>query len=924
MKRLISQSMCALIAALLLAPLAATLGAQTPPTGRVTGRVIDATNAQPLPGVPVEVVGSSIVTHTDLDGRWMLTLPPGSHRIKVVLEGYAERLVAVDVAAGQVRDVNVTLSLGGFTESVTVSGQATEAETASAAAQLVERRRASAITDNLGGQEMKLNADANAASALQRVTGLSVVDNQYVFVRGLGERYSNTTLNGAMLPSTEPERKVVSLDMFPAGLLDNVSVVKSYTPDRPAEFAGGLVEIVPSKLPSRPRFDLGYSFGANSRTFGKDVLDHPGGNNDWLGIGDSSRQLSPLFPTGKRVIRGGIFSPELGVSRVELEQLGETFANIWEPRAAKGRANQGWSAAYANRFGNLGVLASVSHSYRNERQLETQNYFRIDENGGLSPFSEYEYDAAATKATLAGVLNLAYQLTPNNRLSVQGFSTDKGRRETRTFEGFNADAGRVLRNARLLWQEENLRSAQVTGEHFVSTWSNSRLEWRGTVSRSNLDQPDMRETLYEQTGSRFLLADESQSGLRMFNDLDENAVDLGASWSIFFTNWRGLPTMVKAGPGYTRRERDFSSRRFRFIPLANTTERFDFSQAPEQIFTAANIGPYFELREETRATDFYTAEQTVASMFGMVDLPLTSAVRLIGGVRVERFEQIVDTFDLFDIDADGESATIRGEIAETDLFPSLNLVYAVRGNHNLRAGFSQTVNRPEFREVAPFEFTDIVGGRSVVGNADLTRSLIQNYDLRWEWFPGAEEVVSASVFFKNFDQPIERFVEPTAQLRTSYTNAASARNFGIELEARKRVTDFFLAGANYTFVDSEIELTPAQNNVLTSLVRPLSGTSRHLFNGLAEIRAGGTVGRVLVNYFGDRIADVGSLGLPDILEKGRATIDVALSQRIGRLNLRLSADNLTDEPVSFLQSAETQREYRIGRTLQITFGFSAF
>ena len=219
---------------------------------------------------------------------------------------------------------------------------------------------------------------------------------------------------------------------------------------------------------------------------------------------------------------------------------------------------------------------------------------------------------------------------------------------------------------------------------------------------------------------------------------------------------------------------------------------------------------------------------------------------------------------------------------------------------------------------------DIVGGRALIGNPELTRSLIQNFDLRWEWFPRAEEVVSASVFFKNFDQPIERFVEPTAQLRTSYTNAASARNFGIELEARKRVTDFFLAGANYTFVDSEIELTPAQNNVLTSLVRPLSGTSRHLFNGLAEIRAGRTVGRVLVNYFGDRIADVGSLGLPDILEKGRATIDVALSQRIGRLNLRLSADNLTDEPISFLQSAETQREYRIGRTLQITFGFSAF
>lgn len=923
MKRLIPFSLCALFVALLLAPVPAA-GAQTPATGKITGRVIDSTNAQPMPGVPVEVVGSSQVTHTDLDGRWSLTLPAGAHRIKVALEGYAERLVSVDVTAGQVKDVDISLPIGGFTEAVTVSGRTTEAETASAASQLIERQRASAITDNLGGQEMRLNADSTAASALQRVTGLSVVNNQYVFVRGLGERYSNTTLSGAVLPSTEPERKVVSLDMFPASLLDNVSIVKTYTPDRSAEFAGGLVEIVPSKLPSRPVLDLGVSFGVNSQTFGKDVFDHPGGGSDWIGRGDGGRALSSLFPADRRVTRGGIFSPELGVSRAQLEVLGETFENVWEPRAAEGRPNQGFSAAYANRFGNLGLLASVSQSYRNEFQQEVQNYFRTDEAGALTPFSEYDYAVSSNQGMLAGVANLSYQFTPNNRISLQGFSTDKGKRETRTFEGFNADAGRDLRNARLLWQEENLRTGQLSGEHFMSDMSNSRLEWRGTFSRSNLDQPDIRETLYEKTGNVFLMADESQSGLRMFNDLDEEAIDVAASWSMFFTNWIGMPTMFKAGPGYTRREREFASRRFRFIPLANTTERFDFSQRPEEIFTAANIGPLFELREETRNTDFYSAEQDVASFFAMIDLPLSNALRLVGGARIERFSQVVDTFDLFDTGEDGSPDTIRGQIEETDLFPSLNLVYAVRPDQNLRAGFSQTVNRPEFRELAPFEFTDIVGGRALIGNPELTRSLIQNFDLRWEWFPRAEEVISASVFFKNFNDPIERFVEPTAQLRTSYTNAASARNLGVELEARKRLAAFFFVGGNYTFVDSEIELTPAQNNVLTSLVRPLSGTSRHLVNGMAELRGGGTVGRVLFNYYGDRIADVGSLGLPDIVEKGRATLDLALSQRLGRLSIRLAADNVTNQPITFLQAAETQRDYRVGRTVTLQFGFSAF
>lgn len=921
MNRLTVRLLCA---ALLLLLAAGPAAAQTPATGRITGRVTDATNAQPLPGVPVEVVGTAHVAHTDLDGRWTLTLPVGSHRLKVALDGYAERIVAVDVTGSAMPDVNVALPIGGFSEAVTVTAQSSAAETSSAAALLIERQRAPAITDSLGGQEMRLNADRSAAAALQRVTGLSVVDNQYVFVRGLGERYSNTTLNGAMLPSTEPERKVVSLDMFPAGLLDNVSVIKSFTPDRSAEFAGGLVEIIPSKQPSRPVLDLGYTFGLNSLTYGKDVLDHPGGDTDWLGIGDGSRDLAAAFPSDRRVIRGGIYTPELGVSRAELELLGETFANVWEPQAAEGKPNQGWSAAYANRFGRLGVLGSLSHSYRNEHQTETQTYFRTDDEGALTPFSEYDYVSTAARGSLAGVASLSYQATPNNRVSFQGFSTDKGKRETRTFEGFNADAGRVLRNARLLWQEENLRTAQLGGEHFMPGLSNSRLEWRGTLSRSNLDQPDMRETLYEQTGTRFLLADESQSGLRMFNDLDEEAIDLAASWSVFFTNWQGLPTMLKAGPGYTRRERDFASRRFRFIPLTNATERFDFSQAPEAIFTAANIGPVFELREETRATDFYGAEQEVVSGFAMIDLPLSNSLRLVGGARVEQFSQVVDTFDLFDVDADGEAALIRGEIDETDIFPSVNLVWAMRHNQNIRAGFSQTVNRPEFRELAPFEFTDIVGGRAVIGNPDLNRSLIQNYDLRWELFPGAEDVLSASVFMKRFDQPVERVVEPTAQLRTSFANAASARNVGVELEARKRLNDVLLLGANYTLVDSEIELTPAQNNVLTSLVRPLSGTSRHLFNGLGELRVGGTIARVMFNAFGDRIADVGSLGLPDIIEKGRSTVDLALSQRAGRFTIRLSGDNLTDEPITFIQADATQREYRIGRTIQLTFGFSAF
>ena len=902
---------------------AVTAAAQTG-TGRVTGRVLDVHQGLPLPGAAVQVEGTQIEAFADVEGRFALTAPVGPQRLVVRFPGFEDRTITVEVTSDLLREVDVVIAPAGYSEEITVQGQSVDAETSSLSAQLLERQRASAITDNLGAQEMKANADSSAAAALQRVTGLSLVDDQYIFVRGLGERYSNTTLNGAMLPSTEPERKVVSLDMFPAGLLNSVSVVKSYTPDRSAEFAGGLVEIVPARLPIRPLLTGSYIVGGNSQTWGEDVLDHAAGDLDWLGLSNGSRSLPAGIPD-KRVIRGGIYTPELGLRQSELEQLGEAFPNDWLPSTVSGRPNQGFSLSMGNRWGDLGVSGGVNHSYRQHYQDEVQTYYRTESGGTLSEFSEYDYDSGEVTGALSVLASVGWAAGTNHQFSGQVFSTDKGTRETRTFEGFNSDAGRNLQNTRLLWQEENLRSFQVAGDHVFPGASNSRLDWRGTWARSNRDEPDIRETLYEEIGGEFLLADESQSGLRQFNDLDETSWDVGVNWSIPFMGPRNLPALLTVGPYASRRDRDFASRRFRFVPI--DVVRFDLSPSPEQLYTPAYIGPRFELREETRATDFYTAEQTIAAGYGMVDLSLTNRARLIAGVRVERFRQRVDTFDLFDVDFDFDEPldTIIGEIEETDVFPAINLVQDLGGSQNLRVGYSQTVNRPEFRELTPFEFTDIVGGRAVVGNPDLERTLIQNVDVRWEWFPSGIEVVAASVFYKRFDQPIERVVEPTAQLRTSYTNAESARNFGIELETRRRIGEHVVVGGNYTFVDSSITLTPSQTNVLTTLERPLAGTSENLFNGLVEVGNATASARVLLNYFGDRIVDVGSLGLPDIVEEGRPTFDVVLSTRLGpRLNLRFQAENLGNREIRYLQGGRTQRAFALGRTFAFTIGFIGF
>ena len=900
------------LAVALLLAMALPAPAQQAPAGRVSGRVIDAYQAQPLPGVTVEVVGTSVTTVTDLDGRYELRIAPGAHQVRVTLPGFAERVIAVDVpATGAGAIVDATMAVEGLAEQVQVTA---EGDASTAAVQLLERQRANVITDNLGGQEMKVNADSNAASALQRVTGLSVVDNQYVFVRGLGERYSNTTLNGATLPSTEPERKVVSLDMFPSGMLESVSVVKTFTPDRSAEFAGGLVEIVPNRMSTQRVASVSYSFGGGS-AFRNDILDHAGGSADWLGLPNSSRGLPADFPA-RRLVRGGIYTPDVGVSQDDLKRFASMLPNAWTPSIITGKPNQSFSASYGDRVGAFGFSGSVSQSYSQDYQEEEQTYYAASSGGVLAPFSTYDYNVGSTKGALSVLGNAAFQASTNNRLAFQVFSTDKGRRETRTFEGYNDDAARNLRNTRLRYEEESLRSFQFTGDHFMPSLSSSRLEWRGTYSQSSRDEPDVRETLYQEISGQYVLADESQSGLRMFNDLDETTIDTGANWTTVFSGVSRLPAMVKFGANYTERDRDFSSRRFRFIPL--NVVRYDLTQTPEEHFAADNIGTRFELREETRSTDFYTAEQKVAAGFGMLDLSLGARARLIGGVRVENFRQTVDTFDLFDVNVDGDPETIRAEIKETDIFPSANFVYDLGGSRNLRVGFSQTVNRPEFRELAPFEFTDIVGGRAVVGNPDLERSLIRNIDVRWEWFPGAAEVIAASVFVKSFDQPIERFVEPTAQLRTSFTNADSARNVGFELEARKELVGGVLIGGNYTFVDSKVTLTSFQTNVLTSLERPLAGTSKHVFNALVEGRGGPMTARLLLNYFGDRIVDVGSLGLPDIFEEGRTTLDAVVTARLSDLmSLRLAMENLTDKPVRFFQGPEVHRRYNLGRAFAL-------
>jgi len=905
--------------------------AQDRPT-RVVGQVRDELNAVPLPGIPVEVVGSDQIVYTDVDGRYSLQLPRGAYELRVSMDGYQSVSVKLNLTGERTVNADVSLTLTRFADTVTVSASFVTAETSSAAAQLIERRNAQVITDNIGSQEMRQNGDSDAAAAMSRVTGLSVVDSQYVFVRGLGERYSNTTLAGAVLPTTEPDKKVVPLDLFPSGLLDSIQVNKSYSPDRSAEFAGGLVQIVPLKLPDRPVADFSYGINHSSTATGKSIPLSPLGNRDWLGYDNGARALPGAFPSSK-IVRQGIFTPDVGFSAAEITEFGRLMDNQWRPALADGALGQNWGLSFGGRFGKLGVIASATHSYKEQYVEEQRRFFRASENDELEFISDYAMKYGTQKAQLGVVGNLAYQFTPNHRLSIENFYSHSGRDEGRSFEGPNRENNFYFRNERLQYIEEGLLSNSVGGEHFFRGLSNSRLDWRVNVARANRDEPDLRETLYQAAlvanadgsfspGPRFDLADESQSGFRLFSNLDDKTTDVSANWSVFSTAG-GRSAQFKFGLGHVLRTREFSSRRFRFIPIVvnkDAASPIDLRLTPEELYSASNVGTFFRFSEETRPVDAYDGEQNTTSGYGMLDIAFSANTRFIAGARVERFDQTVNTFDPFGL----FDRQISAAIENTDIFPSLNLVQAVRQNMNVRVSYSATVNRPEFRELAAFEFTDVVGSRAIRGNPDLQRALIQNVDGRWEAFIGERGILATSVFFKRFDQPIERVVIGSAQPIQTFQNADSARNVGIELEAGHRLLPNVFVSANYTFVDSKITLLSEQRTVQTSLERPLAGQSKNLFNLMAEYTVKGFGARLLFNYAGDRISDVGSNEAPDIVEQGRGALDLVFSQRIGKVGFRLNLENLTDSNYLFTQGAEEQRVFKLGRTIGFSLSYSLF
>lgn len=910
-------------------PAAAEAPADSSKQGTIAGTVFDASNGQPVRAVHVSLKGQPLTLVTDTDGRFQVKVRPGTYSLVFTSPQYLDAEISdLVVRAGEVAEASTVMVAKGKVTTVDVVERVGAVE-ATAAAMLAERKLSGSVTDGLSSEEIRKTVASHAAGAVEKVTGVSIVGDGYVYVRGMGERYSATMLNNSVLPTTDPERRVVPLDLFPAALIDQIKVLKTYSPDLPGEFSAGLVQMHTIEFPTKRLFRFGYSTGFNTVTSFQRFQSYAGGGRDFFGFDDGTRAIPSLIPRDDRLFQGRFPADQV-------QAFGRAFSRNWEPKPIDSmRPIQTFNLAGGDSFGKFGLVGAVTFTNSPQRFVQIQRFLALEAANQPFFFSRFDNFETNNEATRLGAVgNLAYRINPAHKLVWRNTLSRDSDKEARTYEGLYGTTDSTIQAQRLRWIERGLLSSGLEGEHALASLGNSLFRWQFTVSNSKRDEPDLRETIRTQNfDGTFRWAPLQNSGLRFFNDLTDRIYEPLVEFSKPFYIG-GISGLVKTGFRATKRERQFNARRFRYFQsrLPNSL----LIQPTNVIFAPENINPNgLILLEETRTTDAYQASLDIYGGYVMADVNLTPRWRLVGGTRIEDAQMLVTTRE----SKVPGAVPIVSRLDNRDLLPSVNLIYSLSRRQNLRFGYGRTVSRPDFRELSPFEFLNTLGGFTTVGNADLSRTRIDSLDGRWEWFLGGDEVVAASYFYKRLSDPIEVFLQPStgSDLRQSFFNAEGANNQGVELEFRKNLAFLgsrfrpFSLVTNYTFVDSDVVLggTDAIVGILTSQKRPLTGQSRYIFNVICDFAKPQwrSNARFFVNSVSRRITDVGLLGLPDLYQERNVMMDFVYQYDIrenGKWSVRFTAENLGDNTFRWTQGGLLVRQYQLGRTFEIGTTFSFF
>lgn len=792
-----------------------------------------------------------------------------------------------------------------------------------------EKRSSSAVSSVLSSAEFSRSGDNNIAEGLKRVAGLSLVGGKYVYVRGLGERYSSALLNGSNLPSPEPLNRVVPLDLFPSAIMDSVLVQKTYSAQFSSEFGGGVLQMRTKKSSNDAFFNFSTSVAGTQGTNFSDGWQAGSANKDWLGHDDGSRAMPQLLKqattNGQRLQRRSQFLDTGGYTAQELAIIGQSFNNNYDLQQDSIPGDFGATMSFGNNH-NIGASRLnyiVALDYKNawdKTEIE-RNSYKVSGIDELTKQDEFIYHGTDNKVDLSSIVTSTIDFNDQHSMSVTHIALRQANDRAGKEKGFFGDEQLNSSITQIEYVERQLVSTQLEGTHYFPDANELEITWRYNRATADRDAPDTREYRYDDTKQGTLFNLRADGNVRRFSELQDTSTTYALDADMIFYGPHDSTITMSTGYDMQKSARDYSIRRFTFFDLGDVANRKDFLNQPlSQILAQQHINPNdFELRETTRPTDTYAASRTLESRYIQSELNFSEKLRLVAGLRHEDYVQNVSTFDLF-----RPLDEITGQLTTSDLLPGLTASY-IHNNHQFRVAYSETTSRPDFRELSPATFTNPLTGYEVVGNPALKVAAIKNYDLRWEWYFSRSDSLSLGLFKKDFDSPIESVVQPGANSARSYVNATSATNRGIEFEVRRqldfisdRLSDFYVSG-NISHIESEVTIGVEEQNILTNSVRPLQGQSDWLFNGqLGYDNFNGLTATLLYHYFGERIYEVGILGAPDLIEEPHGALDFVLMKEFGeRWKLNIKMQNLFDERKEISQGGYIANAYSEGRSASL-------
>lgn len=883
-------------------------------SGSIEGTVFDKKSRETLVGAQIILEGTTIGAVSNFDGHFLIdNVKPGIYTVKVTYISYNTVIFEkISIASNKRAVLNVemeeaTINIGDITVTATRRNGSDVS--------IISAIKSSIISSNgISNQQIQRSQDRDASEVVKRVPGVTIVDDRFVIVRGLGQRYNSVWLNNASAPSSEADSRAFSFDIVPSSMIENMMIYKTPAPELPGDFSGGFIKLATKDVPESKVYALSVGSSMTPGTSLNDFATYQGGKMDWLGLDDGTRKLPSLFPADLRTV---------GANDQVL--LGRMLNKNWSTKNTTALPDWRFSFSMAHRFKLkkliLGEVTSFNFSNtKSADQVENNNYgvYRFDADKPGYDFS-FNDVVSKTNAKLGIMHNWSLLMGKGSKIEFRNLFNHIGYTKTTQRRGTEFYSNSKIQSYEFGFMSRNTYLGQLNGTHSLNE-NKTKIDWNLGYSRATRDEPDLKRiklTLNENKndanyGHYYMVFPSNPltaNAGRVFMNLGENVYSATANLEHSFNLLKIKPT-IKAGIYSELKERSFSARKLGYV--ASDKSKYDtrIGYLPiDQMFADENINTTtgIKLAEETGKSDSYSGNNHQMTGYLALQIPLSKKLSLYAGIRGEKNNQQIESYDRF-----LQPITVTNDTF--NILPSVNAVYQLNDENLIRAAFGKSLNRPEFREIAPFPFYDFENNAVFSGNPKLKNASITNSEIRFEHYPSKNELLSVGLFYKQFQNPIEvKYLQTGSGLEYTYQNANQAVNYGVEAEIRKSLgsagflekLSILLNGA---LIKSEISFA----NTVTEKTRPMAGQSPYILNAgifYSDEEKSRLMVNLLYNVIGKRIQIVGTPqqnaweDIPDVYEMPRHLVDLIVSKKIGKYaELKFSIKDLLNQSVVYKQS----------------------